>query len=120
MHELSIAQNIVDIVQQHLPKDGLSEIKSVKLKIGELAGVVPDSLEFCFSAITAGTSLQGAALEIERVPFLVKCNKCGKVSTNESGFFLCGFCGSVETTMISGNELQVTEIELIDEKEVTT
>jgi hydrogenase nickel incorporation protein HypA/HybF len=118
MHELSIAQNIVEIVQQHVPNHGEAKIKTVKLRIGELAGVIPDSLEFCFGAITAETSMQDVILEIERVPFVLECKKCGKVATNETGIFLCMVCGSDDTKMISGNELLVTEIELFDEKEV--
>ena len=120
MHELSIAQNIVEIVEQHLPEIGVREVKSVKLKVGDLSGVVPDSVKFCFDAMTAGTRLQGATMEIEHVPFVLKCNKCGKDSTNESGIVLCDFCGGSDARIISGNELLVTEIELFDEKEVLT
>jgi hydrogenase nickel incorporation protein HypA/HybF len=119
MHELSIAQNIVEIVEDHLPEIGVRKVKSVKLKVGELSGIVPDSLKFCFGAITADTPMQDVILEIERVPFVLECKKCGKVSTNEIGIFLCTVCGSDETKMISGNELLVAEIELFDEREVT-
>jgi len=117
MHELSIAQNIVEIIQEHVPSDGLHLVKNVKLKIGELAGVVPDSLEFCFDAITEQTPMRNAILVVERVPFVVECRKCGRVSTNDVGTLLCAECGSDETRMVSGNELLVTAIELLDEKE---
>jgi hydrogenase nickel incorporation protein HypA/HybF len=68
MHELSIAQSIVEIVQQHLPSDRIPVVKSVQMKVGHQAGIVPDSLEFCFGAVTEGTVAQGARLEIENVP----------------------------------------------------
>ena len=119
MHELSLAQNIFEIVGEHLPKEAFRQVKSVKLRVGEVAGVVPDSLEFCFNAIAAGTPLQGAVLEVERVPCVMKCNSCGNISSNESGIFLCSFCNGNDLKMISGNELQVTAIELFDEKDVT-
>lgn len=118
MHELSIAQSIVDIVKGYVPDEGLARVKSVKLKIGAIAGVVPDSLEFCFDAITEETPLRDAVLEIENVPFVVKCKQCGLTSTNEGGIFLCMTCGSDDLTMISGNEMKVTEVELLDEKGV--
>ena len=93
-------------------------MKSIRIRVGDGAGVVRDSLEFCFNAIIAETPMQGAVLEIEPVPFAVKCNSCGRVSTNESGIFLCLFCNESDVTMVSGNELQVTAIELFDEKEL--
>jgi hydrogenase nickel incorporation protein HypA/HybF len=65
MHELSIAQNIVEIVKQHLPPGQIQSVKSVKMKVGHQAGIVPESLEFCFEAVAEGTVIQGATLEIE-------------------------------------------------------
>ena len=119
MHELSIAQNIVEIIREHVPSNGLPLVKNVKLKIGELAGVVPDSLEFCFDAITEQTPMRNAVLVVEHIPFVVECRSCGRVSTNDIGTFLCAECGSDETRMVSGNELLVTAIEVLDEKEST-
>ena len=118
MHELSIAQNILEIVKEHLPAGVPSQVKSVRIRVGYGAGIVPDSLEFCFNAIIAKTPMQGAVLEIERVPFVVKCNTCGKTSSNESEIFLCSFCDGNDVTMVSGNELQVIAIDLFDEKEL--
>lgn len=119
MHELSVAQNIVEIIQEHVPSDGLRRVKNVSLKIGELAGVVPDSLEFCFDAITEQTPMRNAVLVIEHVPFAVECRKCGKVLTNSVGTLVCAGCGSDETRIASGNELLVTAIELLDERDLT-
>lgn len=67
MHELSIAQSILVIVRQHLPEDRNREVKSVKLKVGNLSGIVPESLQFCFQMASEGTEMQGARLEIEPV-----------------------------------------------------
>ncbi len=119
MHELSIAENIVEIIQDHVPSSGLSRVRNVKLKIGELAGVVPDSLEFCFDAITDQTPMRDAVLVVEHVPFVIECHTCGLVSTNDVGIILCARCGSDETKMVSGNELLVMAIEMLDEKEAT-
>ncbi|HCV43819.1 MAG TPA: hydrogenase maturation nickel metallochaperone HypA [Bacteroidetes bacterium] len=115
MHELSIAQSIVDIVQANLPASGANLVKSVKIKIGQLSGVVPDSLDFCFGAITHGTSLQGATLDMEKVPFILKCRTCTTSFESEAGIVLCPKCGGTDTEVLSGTELQVVEIELYDE-----
>ncbi len=118
MHELSIVQNILEMVREHLPSEASRHLKSVRIRVGDGAGVVKDSLEFCFNAVISETPMQGAVLEIEPVPFVVKCNSCGKTSANESGVFLCLFCGGNDVIMVSGNELHVTAIELFDEKEL--
>ena len=68
MHELSIAQSIVRLVQQHLPVAEHRKVKSVKVRIGEHAGVVSDSLVFCFRLAGEGTVLKDATLEFEAVP----------------------------------------------------
>jgi hydrogenase nickel incorporation protein HypA/HybF len=114
MHELSIAQNIVDIITQHVPEPELPGVRTVRLRIGLVAGIVADSLEFSFGVITAGTPLAQAALAIESVPFTVHCNACGRESQNEQGVLRCSFCGSSDTTVVTGTEMQVTSIELED------
>ena len=112
MHELSIAQSIVDIVTEHLPEDDGAKVRSVRLTLGAMAGVVPDSLEFCFSAITEGTRLSGARLEIEHVPLRAHCADCGLDGEIEPTLFACSACGGTSLSVISGRELQVREIEL--------
>src|SRR5512140_2517551 len=114
MHELSIAQDILDIVLQNLPGKGTQAVRTVKVRIGAMAGVVPDSLEFCFQAITPKTKCEGAALVIEHVPVVLRCNACGKESGLEHLVFTCPFCAGTDVVMISGNELQVVEMEIDD------
>lgn len=117
MHELSIAQSIVDIVQQTASSNGAGKVRTIRLKIGELSGVVIDSLEFCITAITAGTDLEGVRLDIENIPLRAQCRKCDQSFAVENNNFFCTRCGSGECTVVSGRELQVTEIELGDDLE---
>jgi hydrogenase nickel incorporation protein HypA/HybF len=114
MHELSIAQNILDIVREHVPEARRSEVRAVTIRLGELAGVVADSLEFCFSAIVSDTLLSQAVLKIDRIPIRMHCSTCGKISTIEGLAFLCQACAGQNIQVISGTELQVSEIELAD------
>lgn len=114
MHELSIAQNIVDIVGQYVPSSQASAVRLIRLRIGPLAGIVPDSLDFCFAAIVGGTPLENARLEIEQTPVQSRCSGCGQVFAVEGVAFLCPGCGSAEVKVISGTELQVVDIELAD------
>lgn len=68
MHELSIAKNIVKILLQRTQIDGLQAVKSVKLNVGNLTGIVPESLVFCFELASRGTAAQGSKLKIENIP----------------------------------------------------
>jgi len=114
MHELSLAQSIVDIVGQYVPIDQARSVKSVKIRIGQLSNVVPESLDFCFAAITTDTPLSGASLEIERIPFTLHCRNCGSSFISESGIVLCPSCGNQNTDVATGTEMQIVEIELLD------
>lgn len=110
MHELSIAKNIVEIIKESVNEKELHEVDKVILKVGELSGVVTDSLLFSLQAITSETELQNAKFETENIPFAIKCNTCGKISNTELGIVKCPLCGNKDTEVISGNELLISEI----------
>jgi hydrogenase nickel incorporation protein HypA/HybF len=115
MHEMSVAQNIIEIVSQHLPKENTHSVKAVNLKIGEMAGIVPDSLEFSFRVIASETpGIGDAVLNMEFVPLIIRCQACGNESHPEEPIFICPACNSVRVDIVSGTELQVTEIEIED------
>jgi hydrogenase nickel incorporation protein HypA/HybF len=114
MHELSIAQNIIDMIQQHIPEHEWNQVTAVRLKIGASAGIVPDSLEFSFHAITSGSALCHARLITERIPFRVQCRTCSAITENDEGFALCSACQGADIQILSGTELQMTEIEMIE------
>lgn len=113
MHELSVAQNILDIVFDHVPEPQRLLVRSVRVRVGTMSGVVADSLEFCFSAVIAGGPLASARLEIESIPFVLRCDSCGAESSNDSGVPFCPSCGAL-ARIVSGTELQVREIELAE------
>ena len=87
-----------------------STLQLVRLKIGAVAGIVPESLVFSFQAITADSSLFHAHLEIECIPFRIHCNTCHATTENDVGFALCDACGSTDTKILSGTELNIVEI----------
>ncbi len=114
MHELSIAQSIVDIIGQYVPADQVADVRLVRVRVGRMAGVVADSLDFCFGAIVNGTPLTGARLDIEETPVSAQCGSCSETFVVEGTTFVCPACGSGEVNIVSGTELQVVEIELAD------
>lgn len=112
MHEMSIARSLLEVIEQYAPTNDSVRVKVVRLKIGELAGVIPDSLRFCFEVVSEGTVAQGAELVIETVPLVGRCQACGTDFHVEGYVFLCPRCDSPQVELISGNELDVIELEL--------
>jgi hydrogenase nickel incorporation protein HypA/HybF len=116
MHELSIAYEINSIVDQYVNAEQKKFIKSIRIRIGKLQNILPESLIFCFEAINTSGNSVGPKLEIEEVPITVKCNKCGSVNEIESFVFNCIDCRNKDIKVITGNELSVKEIELFEEE----
>jgi hydrogenase nickel incorporation protein HypA/HybF len=111
MHEYSIAHNIAEIIRQSTPENDLCNIRTIKLKIGTMAGVIAESLTFCFDAIKDTLPFRNALLDIEQSPFVIHCSACEENTTNELGVAACGKCGSFETTILSGHELEIVSID---------
>jgi hydrogenase nickel incorporation protein HypA/HybF len=115
VHELSIAQAIVDVATRHA---GASRVERVFVRIGHLRQVVPSALEFSFELCAHGTPVDGAELEIEHVPIGAVCRTC-EVESELAGFPLaCPACGATAVDVVRGEELQVEWLEL--EEQLTT
>jgi hydrogenase nickel incorporation protein HypA/HybF len=113
MHEMSIAQNILEIVQETLAKEDSVQLKEVVLDIGELVAIVPDSLEFCYNVLTEQTPYQGSKLTINIIPLKGKCKTCAHIFSIEKMCFLCPRCKSTELDIIQGQELKISHLEVI-------
>jgi hydrogenase nickel incorporation protein HypA/HybF len=109
---MSIAQNIVEIVEDALRDEVEPEVDKVVVKVGQLVAVVPDSLDFCYSAITQGTRLANSQLVIEEIPIQIRCRDCGKTSQVEAFVFRCPHCDGIELETVTGHELHVSHIEV--------
>ena len=117
MHEMAIAQSLMDIIRREMEKNGASTLHSVTIRAGELNAVVPQALETAFRALTEKTSLQGARLKIETVPLELECGSCGKrfTSGGDDMAFLsaeCPGCGmELGHRILAGRELYVQSLE---------
>lgn len=103
------------MVGRHVPADQASRVRSVHVRIGELAGVVPESLEFCFSAVVAGTAWASAALVMTRVAAAACCLDCGATFPTQAPGAGCPTCSSRLVRMTHGQELHVDAVELTDD-----
>jgi hydrogenase nickel incorporation protein HypA/HybF len=111
MHEVSIAQGLLQIVLDEVKKHSISKVRVVKLKIGELTGVQASALTFCFELLTKDTPVEGADLKIDIVPIKAKCLDCEHVFIAEDYSFFCPACSGFRVELVSGRELHVHEIE---------
>ncbi len=112
MHEMSIAQGILDIALEAAEKNGGGKIIRIKLQVGEMTGVVPDSLTFCFGALAAGTAAAEAELLIEVLPLVAQCQCCNYQFSVERYRFFCPRCESADVKTLSGRELSVEHLEV--------
>ena len=109
MHELSLTRSMVELCLEHAAG---RKVTSVTLQIGDLAGVEPEAMEFCFDACTAGTQLEGSRLVIERLPAAATCADCGAAFTCSHWTAPCPSCGSLSISCQGGDELRVKELEV--------
>ena len=113
MHELSIVASIVESVTEAAASHPDARVKVVRLKIGALASIVEDSLEFCWDMATEGTPLAGAALAINMLPVIVQCATCStEIEIMGVQSMRCPKCGNLATALRQGRELEIESIEL--------
>jgi hydrogenase nickel incorporation protein HypA/HybF len=110
MHELGMTQGVVDAVTA---RTGDAPVASVRLRVGRLAGVVPDAMRFCFELVTAGTPLEGATLEFEQPEGRARCRSCGEEFVLADLILLCP-CGSADVEVVAGRELAVASVVLAE------
>ena len=112
MHELSMAQALVDQVEQIRAKENAREVVSITVDIGALSGVDREAFEFAFPLAAEGTSAAGASLVVERTPAGVTCDQCGEQSQPELTDLRCVPCGSRRVRITVGRDFLIKSVEL--------
>ena len=113
MHELSVALDLLEGVQQTATRDGIDRILAVHVRIGALSGIAPDALRFSWELATAGTVAADSALRIEDVPLVVFCERCAaERAPRAASGLVCPACGSACPTIVRGRELQLVAMEV--------
>ena len=112
MHEMSLAENILEIIEETIPDSGEKKLLSVTVEVGKLAAVMPDSLQFCFETIIEDTPFRGARLQIVEKPLSGYCPACQISFEIDNMLFSCPRCDSIEIRINGGQELQLTELEV--------
>ena len=116
MHEMGIAMEIVEIAISSIPDNMKNAcVERVNLKVGKLAAIVPDSLRFCFDIVSKDTALSGAKLNVEEVPVIARCRECNLEWTVNEPVFICRECKSGLIDIVSGRELDIISIKVVEE-----
>jgi hydrogenase nickel incorporation protein HypA/HybF len=115
MHELSIANSLVEIATQHATAAGAESVKSITLKIGALSCVHRSALEFSFDLVTRDTLLQGAQLVFIDLPVVIFCCACDQeVALPGIQRFRCPQCDTPSGDIRQGRELDIECIEIVE------
>jgi hydrogenase nickel incorporation protein HypA/HybF len=113
MHEMSIAASMLEAVRAESARHN-AHVLAVGVKVGELSGLDSESLRFCFDALVLDTDLAPLALEIESLPWRHRCRRCAQDFAVLEYRTECPACGSAETEMTSGRELEFAYMEIED------
>lgn len=113
MHEVSLALGLLEIAEETCREKGYRIIETVKIRVGQAAGVNLDSLFFALEAIKKGTLAEKANFIMELVPLGGYCQNCGKnFETAEFYIFNCPLCGSSTIQICQGKELEISEMDV--------
>ena len=109
MHELAIAESVVDIAVRHARG---RRVTRVELEVGHLRQVVPAALDFAFELVARGTPVEGAELEMRVVEAAGRCRSCGADTPLPDFPLMCTSCGGFDVEVTRGEELRVESLEL--------
>ena len=118
MHELSIVSSVVESVTESLAAYPGARVVEVRLRVGALASVIEDSLQFCYGIATEGTPLEGSRLVVNTQPVTAYCEACNAEGPIESlQSFRCARCGAPASDVRQGRELEIEAIEIEEAEE---
>lgn len=112
MHEMSLAEGVLQLIEDSARQQDFSRVSTVWLEIGQLSGVEVDAMKFCFDAVTRGSVADGARLEIIALPGTGWCMACSINVPMAEIFGECPQCGGHQMQVTGGTEMRVKELEV--------
>lgn len=110
MHEMSVAEGILQIVEEAAVQQGCARVTQIRLEIGALSGVEIDALRFCLEVVLRDGIAAGAAIGLECLPGRGRCLECGETVAIEARFDACPRCGSYRVQVTGGTEMRVRDV----------
>ena len=112
MHELSIAQGIMQIVETERKKHGFQTVSVIHLRAGALSGIDQQALQFAFEVVREGTCAAEATIDLEAEQRELRCRKCGATVEADSGPTACPECGSIDLSLEASMALNIVSLEV--------
>jgi hydrogenase nickel incorporation protein HypA/HybF len=112
MHEMSLAESVLQAMEDAARAQHFHKVLAVRLEIGALSGVEPEAMRFCFDAVVRDSLAQGAQLEIIELPGTGWCMACAKTVPMREVFGECPECGSVQMQVTGGTEMRIKDLEV--------
>lgn len=113
MHEMSLAEGVLQIIEDAARTQGYRRVSAVCLELGQLSAVEPEALAFCFDAVTRGSIAEGARLEFMSVPGRGWCAACAEAVPMAELYCACPRCGGFGLAVTGGTEMRVKELEVV-------
>lgn len=110
MHETSLAENVLQIIEDAAREQEFRRVRTVVLEIGRLSAVEAGAMRFCFDAVTRGSIAEGAQLEMIEIPGEGCCMACGATVAMHEQYGLCPECGSPHLKIVAGNQMRVKDL----------
>ena len=112
MHELAIAQAVIEQVERIAQANGARRVLSITVSVGPLAGVEPKLLEHAYPMAAAGTVAADAQLIVELVPLMVRCRTCHAETEVSPNHLVCGASHDWQVQVVSGEEMMLQRVEI--------
>ena len=112
MHELSLCEGVLQVLEEQSQSKGFSRVKTVWLEIGALSGVEIEAMRFGFDVVVKGSLAEGAQLEIIDVPGTAWCMQCTKTVAVKQRFECCPHCGGYQLQVNGGEQMRIKELEV--------
>lgn len=112
MHEMSLAEGVLQLIEDAARQQKFEKVITVWLEIGQLSGVEVEAMAFCFDAVTRDSIAQGARLEVIVLPGVGWCMECSKSVPMTEVFGACQHCGGYQMQVTGGTEMRVKELEV--------
>lgn len=117
MHELGVVFHCIKEVNRIAAENNIKKISCVVVEIGEVSAVIPYYFEDCWNwAVKRETVLKDAAVRIEKIDAVTHCENCGKNYPTVEYGKICPYCGSENTYLLTGNEIMIRQIEVVDDE----
>ncbi len=113
MHEMSLAEGVLQLIEDAAQAQQFSKVTTIWLEIGQLAGVEADAMRFCFDAVARGSVAEGAQLEIIATPGSGLCMQCAASVALSAVYDACPQCGAHQVKVTGGTEMRVKELEVL-------